>query len=74
MSNPNKTHIKLFITKTNKFRVEIREPNEPPYQVKVGGSEWNKGKGSKHREVILSKIEQRLINLREQYIGLSQTY
>lgn len=69
----DKTHIKLFITKTNKFRVEIREQNKPPYQVTVGGSEWKKGKGQEYRDRIYSKIDERLRNLTSQYINIVQT-
>jgi hypothetical protein len=61
-----KTHIRLFITKTNKFRAEIKEPNNT-YQVTVGGYMWKRGKGAEYSDIILSKIEQRLKNLTEQF-------
>lgn len=49
-------NIKVFITKTMQIRVRIKEEkNTPPYEVTVGGEEWQKGKGSKFHECIKLK-------------------
>lgn len=63
----DKVYIKLVITKTNKFRVNIKEPNEVAYEVTVGGEEWNKGKGRKYESEIIAKIQKRIEDLAEQF-------
>jgi len=56
MINKEKTHIKVFITKSLKFRANIVEPDGSKCEVTVGGTEWKKGKGYKHRTEIFKKI------------------
>jgi hypothetical protein len=52
----NKTQIKVFVTKTHKFRAKIEEPGEPPYEVTINGDMWKQGKGRTHRRRILDRI------------------
>lgn len=51
-----KTHIKLFITKTCKFRAIIQEPKQFRYEVTIGGKSWQEGKGRAHEQRIHEKI------------------
>jgi hypothetical protein len=62
----NKTHIKVFVTKTNVFRAQIFEPNKPMYEVTVGGENWNKGLGQEHTEEIQRKCWKLIGSLSEQ--------
>ena len=50
-----KIRIKVFITKSLKFRVKISERGKPSYEVTVGGKSWNEGKGHEYRERIRTK-------------------
>jgi len=54
-----KTVIKVFVTKSRKFRAEIKEVRQPKYEVTIGGQEWKKGKGKKH----IARIEQSCRNI-----------
>jgi hypothetical protein len=52
----NKPEIKVFITKTRKFRARIKETkNSIPYEVTIGGFSWEKGKGKEHEAKIKLK-------------------
>ena len=51
-----KPQIKVFVTKTGKFRAKIKENNtSETYEVTVGGSSWFSGKGRQFEEIILTK-------------------
>ena len=50
------TRIKVFVTKTLKFRAMIKDNNKPEYEVTVGGEEWKRGLGREHEEHIRKKI------------------
>jgi len=50
-----KLYIKVFVTKSLKFRVTISEPGKPSYEVTVGGKSWNEGKGHEYKERIRTK-------------------
>ena len=48
-------HIKVFITKSCKFRVIVKEGDKPSYEVTVGGNSWVNGKGREYEERIRVK-------------------
>ena len=50
-------HIKVFVTKTRKFRARIKPPGGIPYEVTIGGSQWIKGKGREYEDEILRKCD-----------------
>jgi len=53
-----KTHVKVFVTKTNKFRANVTEITEDctmQTEVTVGGSEWYKGKLKRYHSEIIGK-------------------
>lgn len=52
-----KTHVKVFITKNLKFRANITEPGQPPYEVTIGSESWKNGKGRQHEAIIKDKIK-----------------
>jgi hypothetical protein len=65
-----KTHIKVFITKTLKFRARIKEEGKPAYEVTIGGKSWKMGKGQEHHTTICDKcrvivecLDQQRLNL-----------
>jgi len=48
--------IKVFITKSGKFRAEIKEGKRSEYyQVTIGGEMWKNGKGREFEDVIMEK-------------------
>lgn len=53
----NKTHIQVFVTKTNKFRAIIKEGNDPTYEVTVNGESWKNGKGREYEKEIRKKMK-----------------
>lgn len=55
-SKSERSQIKVFITKTQEFRVRIRLP-EISYEVTVGGKSWKEGKGREFEEIIKRKCE-----------------
>jgi hypothetical protein len=57
----------FFSRKSNQFRAIIKESENPQYEVTVGGSEWNKGKGLKYKDIILKKIKSKIDDLSEKY-------
>ena len=52
----SKPKIKVFITKTKKFRASIKEPGKPRYEVTIGGKKWKNGCGTEHQIVIFEKL------------------
>jgi len=56
MIKKEKTKIKVFITKSLKFRAFIEEPGNPAYEVTVNGKSWNEGKGRKYKTEILNRM------------------
>lgn len=66
-----RTRIKVYITKTKKFRARVEEPGEVPYEVTVGGVSWNGGKGRKHEIVILKKCHIVLSNVMAEFHRLN---
>jgi len=76
----SKTYVKVFVTKTNCFRVEVTEIDEHValakrgelfhrrYQVSVGGESWNMGKGAEHIRRIKNRIEKILFSLLQDYL------
>ncbi len=48
--------IKVFITKTKKFRASIKEPGQPGYEVTIGGKNWKAGRGTQYQAVIFEKM------------------
>jgi len=54
----NKPQIKVFVTKSKEFRANIKENNEaPPYEVTIGGKNWENGKGRQYENEIKQKCE-----------------
>ena len=65
MTKKEKATIKVFITKSLKFRAFIEEPGNPAYEVTVNGKSWDEGKGRKYKAEILNrmtKISYRLLS------------
>ena len=66
-SQITKPQIKVYITKTKKIRAIIREDNKStPYEVTVGGLEWQKGRGRLFEDVIKSKALKLLAAFKEE--------
>lgn len=65
-----KVYIKVFITKSNKFRAQVCEilhgGGKNQYEVTIGGKEWLKGKGSKYKTDIKLRMIRIISNLDEQ--------
>jgi hypothetical protein len=60
----DKPSINVIVTRSGQFRARIDVPNEPPYEVTVGGVMWKLGKGKEYKDAILARcllITQRLI-------------
>lgn len=51
-----KVNIEVFVTKTRKFRAQIKEPNGERYQVTIGGKNWCFGKGRQYEDIIKRKV------------------
>ncbi len=65
--------VKVFITKSNKFRAKIKEKrNSVPYEVTIGGNEWKKGKGRKFEEKIKYALQRILIKLAREADSISK--
>lgn len=72
-SQISKPQIKVYLTKTKKLRAIIREDiKSTPYEVTVGGLEWQKGRGRMYEGVIkvkslklLAAIKTELLNFRK---------
>ena len=52
----NKTRVKVFVTKTQKFRAKISEPGQLPFEVTIGGQSWNQGKGREYFHKIQASV------------------
>lgn len=59
-------HIKVFVTKNDRFRASITEPDGTKYEVTIGGEEWFKGKGRKYQDEIRRKASEIVHYLAEQ--------
>ena len=71
----NKTHIKVFLTRSRRFRANITEErgiSKKIYEVTVGGYEWDKGKGREHEIEILEKCKILLDSLTKEYENIYQ--
>lgn len=55
MSKKNNTTIKVFVTKTQKFRVSIKEKGKPKYEVTVNGNNWSAGFAREYELEIIEK-------------------
>jgi hypothetical protein len=58
--NTNKSEkifIKVFVTKNQKFRVKVKQPDGLAYEVTVGSVSWNNGKGKEYEKIIRKKCE-----------------
>lgn len=66
-----KADIKVFVTKTLKFRVRIKLPYLPAEEVTVGGNKWKLSKYDPYRELVLRKCNGIMITLSEE---LNQCY
>jgi hypothetical protein len=59
-----KNTVEVFVTKNRKFRAKIKEADlDYPYEVTVGGKEWQAGKGRTHKEEIKKQCEHILCGL-----------
>lgn len=65
-----KTHIKVFITRTCRFRAHIYEYGKPSYEVTINGKSWKKGKGKKYEKIIREKMRQIITTLATE-LGIS---
>lgn len=66
----NKPQIKVFITKTKKFRAKIRETKDTiPYEVTIGGKSWKDGKGRKYEVTIKHKCELLLNSMKDEFLN-----
>ena len=66
-----KDHIKIFITRTNKFRSIITEYGQRPYEITVGGREWEERFSAKYKSIILSKCAHRLLQLQSELLKIT---
>lgn len=55
--------VRVFITKSQKFRAAIQEEGEPPYEVSINGRNWSLGVGRKHEQRIVARIETMTVRL-----------
>ncbi len=63
--------IKVFFTKTRRFRAIIDDPIDGRYQVTIGGVVWSKGLGNEYKEEILRKSHRLLVNMKEEFEKIS---
>lgn len=61
-------HIEVFISKSLQFRAKIKEEGNPAYEVTVGSSEWNKGKGRVYEERIKNKCKKLADAVNQRYL------
>ena len=62
-----KVRIKVFVTKTRKFRAKIQEGKKAiPYEVTIGGESWQKGKGRQFEKEIERKCKILLMILQDE--------
>ena len=54
------TKIKVYITKHGSFMAQIHEDKKKRYELLVGGSDWNRGKGLVYHDRILSQCNSKL--------------
>lgn len=64
--------LKVWVTKTLKFRVRISEVGKFPYEVTVGGNNWSLGVGCKYRKPIMKKISRILKKLNKVIKGKNE--
>lgn len=57
MTTSSPEFVKVFITKTRKFRAVISGPGRPTYEVTVGGKNWRLGLGKEHVEQVNEQIK-----------------
>jgi hypothetical protein len=65
-----KAKVEVFVTKTRRFRVNITESEangSEKYAVTIGGQEWDKGKGKKHKTEIFKKMSTIIVKLQSEY-------
>lgn len=64
--------VKVFVTKTRKFRATISGPGKPTYEVTVGGNNWRLGLGKEHVEQVADQIKRLVkdINKEAQRLGV----
>ena len=60
------TSVKVFVTKTRRFRAKISESGCAPYEVTIGGQSWNEGKGREYFHRIKASIIVTLIALQQE--------
>ena len=51
----NTAEIKVYVTKSGKFRAKIKEKDKVGYEVSLGGKNWKLGIGRKFETTILKK-------------------
>lgn len=63
-----KPQIKVFVTKSRKFRAKIKETKDGiPYEVTIGGENWKKDVGRKYEYEIKHKIIYLMMDLESKY-------
>jgi len=67
MSTKNKTHVKVFMTKTLRFRARITEAGKPAYEVSIGGKNWAENVGRLYEPIIILKINRIMDTLFKNY-------
>lgn len=69
----SKPQIKVFSTKAHKIRARIKEAKTSvPFEVTVGGSEWNDGKGREFEDEIIIKSQYLINSLEDEFIKLTK--
>lgn len=59
--------IYVSVSKTLRFRAKIIVEGQPPYEVTVGGKQWQEGKGANYKHLIMPKIAALMIKLQKEY-------
>jgi len=72
----NKIHIKVFITKKQRFRAIIIDTatRTYPVEITVGGKNWKEGLYSEYHDKIINKCGKLVNNLTSQLHDIEESY
>lgn len=59
--------VEVFVTKSRKFRAKVKEVDGFKYEVTIGGSEWNKGKGRQYESNIMQKCSNLIAAMQNEF-------
>ena len=76
MKQRNGERIDVFVTKSGRFRAKIHPVGDHPFEITVGGNNWNNGHrlNPKRRVRICGKCARLLVKLREEMQTVMDNY